>query len=246
MSVSELKTQLVSRCGLPEPRQLLSTMGGRLISGGFTIADICGTSSAVRMHLDCRSATARSDHANGRDATTPPVKPRQLDTPSQPRQLDTLPSPHPSPSFAPRAPMVEMPFEPITFCRSQPKHDFAPADRWCAVQSQDVVMAHERRLAVLLDETTRYLTREIPATNGLERLLVFRPKQPSEGQSTEGPPRLRRAVRLPNGLPSLYPGFQGSVILVAASTRVVVHIHTFCFFAHAMCMYACVACTLQE
>ena len=29
---------------------------------------------------------------------------------------------------------------------------------------------------------------------------------PSEGQSTEGPPRLRRAVRLPNGLPSLYPG----------------------------------------
>ena len=98
-SVSELKTQLVRRCGLPEPQQLLSTMGGRLISGGFTIADICGTSSAVRMHLDCRSATARSDHANGRDATTPPVKPRQL---------DTLPSPHPSPSFAPRAPMVEM------------------------------------------------------------------------------------------------------------------------------------------
>ena len=129
-SVSELKTQLVSRCGLPEPQQLLSTMGGGLISGGFTIADICGTSSAVRMHLDCRSATARSDHANGRDATTPPVKPRQL---------DTLPSPHPSPSFAPRAPMVEMPFEPITFCRSQPKHDFAPADLWCAVQSQDVV-----------------------------------------------------------------------------------------------------------
>ena len=26
-SVSELKTQLVSRCGLPEPQQLLSTMG---------------------------------------------------------------------------------------------------------------------------------------------------------------------------------------------------------------------------
>ena len=35
----------------------------------------------------------------------------------------------------------------------------------------------ERRLAVyLFDETTRYLTREIPATNGLKRLLVFRPK----------------------------------------------------------------------
>ena len=47
-SVSELKTQLVSRCGLPEPQQLLSTMCGRLISGGFTIADNCGTSSAVR------------------------------------------------------------------------------------------------------------------------------------------------------------------------------------------------------
>ena len=34
----------------------------------------------------------------------------------------------------------------------------------------------ERRLAVLLDKFTRYLTREIPATNGLKRLLVFRPK----------------------------------------------------------------------
>ena len=31
----------------------------------------------------------------------------------------------------------------------------------------------ERRLTVLLDETTRCLTREIPATNGLKRRLVF-------------------------------------------------------------------------
>ena len=41
--------------------------------------------------------------------------------------------------------------------------------------TQRLLGTGERRLAVLVDEITRYLTREIPATNGLKRLLVFRP-----------------------------------------------------------------------